>query len=131
MRFVKFICAFLCLEQVITALGPPCLFLSPSCHVGYVMPLWLGKISYLITALLLGAAFYVIHRRNPIGWKIGRGLFVVLWLQFVSSVLWAMIKLSFPLIPSIVFVVVASVGGFIFLRWWGQRNILRMEPQGD
>jgi len=132
MRFVKLGCAFLCLGYAITAIWPVCLILNQTCHVGHVMPLWLGKLSILTTVLLLGAASYVIHRRKPIDWKIGGGLFGALYFQYVISVLWYTIKLSLPLMPAIAFLCGTAIGTFFFFRWWiSQKKYFEDGPQGE
>jgi hypothetical protein len=83
-----------------------------------------GRLYSLLAAGVFAIAFYGIHRRFPIAWKIGWGVLIASFLDFLVSALSFSLRLPLPdrLIASSAIIVGGCAVAIYWGFWWNRQK---------
>jgi len=130
MRTLKIVCILFCLWSVVSIFtGSIFTFSSPSGQIE-MRHYGSGTFYSVANALMFALAYYGIHRRAPIVWKLGWGFLAILYLEFLIQALSSSVKQPQGWIASIAI----AIGSLLVALYWGfwwkrQRSFFGSEHQ--
>jgi hypothetical protein len=132
MRILKIVCLLFCMLSIVSVIQGIRVIHSPAVGADSMNHGILGTILSVVDAVFWAVAFYGIHKKAPIAWKLGWVVIVVGLVQFLILALSSAMRLpktADPWVASLAIIAGGCAVALYWSFWWKQQKSYFLPPQ--